>query len=55
MTSAIARLRGERVDRSGGAGLVDDRKQIIDPMSAFQMTNIMEGVVQSGTAQKLKV
>ena len=24
-------------------------------MSAFQMTNIMEGVVQSGTAQKLKV
>ena len=35
--------------------LVDDRKQVIDPMSAFQMTNIMEGVVQSGTAQKLKV
>jgi penicillin-binding protein 1A len=35
--------------------LSDDRKQIIDPMSAFQMTNIMEGVVQSGTAQKLKV
>jgi penicillin-binding protein 1A len=24
-------------------------------MSAFQMTNIMEGVIQSGTAQKLKV
>ena len=35
--------------------LVDDRKQILDPMSAFQMTSIMEGVVQSGTAQKLKV
>jgi penicillin-binding protein 1A len=35
--------------------LVDDRKQIIDPMSAFEMTNIMEGVIQSGTAQKLKV
>jgi penicillin-binding protein 1A len=34
---------------------VDDRKQVIDPMSAFQMTSIMEGVVQSGTAQKLKV
>jgi penicillin-binding protein 1A len=35
--------------------LADDRKQIIDAMSAFQMTNIMEGVIQSGTAQKLKV
>jgi penicillin-binding protein 1A len=35
--------------------LVDDRKQVLDPMSAFQMVNIMEGVVQSGTAQKLKV
>ncbi len=35
--------------------LIDDRKQVIDPMSAFQMVNIMEGVVQSGTAQKLKV
>jgi penicillin-binding protein 1A len=35
--------------------LIDDRKQIIDPMSAFQIVNVMEGVVQSGTAQKLKV
>jgi penicillin-binding protein 1A len=35
--------------------LVDVRKQVIDPMSAFQIVNIMEGVVQSGTAQKLKV
>ena len=35
--------------------LVDDRKQVIDPMSAFQMTSIMEGVVQTGTAQRLKV
>jgi penicillin-binding protein 1A len=34
--------------------LVDDRKQILDPMSAFQMTSIMEGVVQTGTAQRLK-
>ena len=35
--------------------LVDDRPQIIDPMSAYQMVSIMEGVVQRGTAQKLKV
>jgi penicillin-binding protein 1A len=34
--------------------LIDDRKQILDPMSAFQMTSIMEGVVQTGTAQRLK-
>ena len=35
--------------------LVDNRTQVIDAMSAFQMTSIMEGVVQSGTAQRLKV
>jgi penicillin-binding protein 1A len=35
--------------------LVDDRPQIVDPMSAYQMVAIMEGVVQRGTAQKLKV
>jgi penicillin-binding protein 1A len=35
--------------------LVDDRKQVIDPISAFQMTEIMEGVVQRGTATRLKV
>ena len=52
----LHRLRGARVDAvRRSRELVDDRKQIIDPMSAFQMTNIMEGVIQSGTAQKLKV
>jgi penicillin-binding protein 1A len=35
--------------------LVDDRPQIVDPMTAYQMVSIMEGVVQRGTAQKLKV
>ncbi len=35
--------------------LIDDRKQIIDPLTAFQATSIMEGVVQRGTGQKLKV
>lgn len=34
--------------------LVDDRRQIIDPHSAFQITSMMEGVVQRGTAQSLK-
>ncbi len=30
--------------------LLDERKQIIDPHTAYQMTSIMEGVVQRGTA-----
>jgi len=30
--------------------LVDKREQVIDPMSAYQITSIMEGVVQRGTA-----
>jgi penicillin-binding protein 1A len=30
--------------------LLDDRKQIMDPHTAYQMTSIMEGVVQRGTA-----
>ena len=32
----------------------DDRKQIIDPMTAYQITSIMEGVIQRGTATSLK-
>jgi penicillin-binding protein 1A len=34
--------------------LVDDRRQIIDPHTAYQMTSIMEGVVQRGTATIIK-
>ena len=29
--------------------MTDDRKQIVDPHTAYQMTSIMEGVVQRGT------
>jgi penicillin-binding protein 1A len=32
----------------------DDRVQIIDPHTAYQMTSILEGVVQRGTAKSLK-
>jgi penicillin-binding protein 1A len=32
----------------------DDRKQIVDPQTAYQMTSILEGVVQRGTATSLK-
>jgi len=30
--------------------LVDRREQVLDPMTAYQITSIMEGVVQRGTA-----
>jgi len=32
----------------------DDRRQVVDPHTAYQMTSIMEGVVQRGTATSLK-
>ena len=32
----------------------DDRRQIIDPHTAFQMTSILQGVVERGTARSLK-
>ena len=34
--------------------IIDTRKQIIDPHTAYQVTSIMEGVVQLGTATALK-
>jgi penicillin-binding protein 1A len=34
--------------------IADDRKQILDPHTAYQMTSIMEGVVQRGTATDIK-
>ncbi|MCH9764692.1 MAG: penicillin-binding protein, partial [Alphaproteobacteria bacterium] len=34
--------------------LSDDRRQIIDPHTAFQITSMLEGVVQRGTATSLK-
>jgi penicillin-binding protein 1A len=34
--------------------LVDRRERVIDPMSAYQITSMMEGVVQRGTATVIK-
>ncbi|TCD14633.1 penicillin-binding protein 1A [Oricola cellulosilytica] len=34
--------------------LVDNREQVLDPMTAFQITSMMEGVVQRGTATLLR-
>jgi len=33
--------------------LVENRKQILDPITAYQMTSILEGVVQRGTGQRI--
>lgn len=34
--------------------VIDDRDQVLDPMTAYQITSMLEGVVQRGTAQRLK-
>jgi penicillin-binding protein 1A len=34
--------------------LVDRREQVLDPMTAYQITSLMEGVVQGGTGTALK-
>ena len=34
--------------------LVDNREQVLDPMTAYQITSMMEGVVQNGTATAVK-
>jgi penicillin-binding protein 1A len=34
--------------------LVDRRQQVLDPMTAYQITSLMEGVVQRGTATRLR-
>lgn len=34
--------------------LEDDREQVLDPMTAYQMTSMMEGVVLRGTAPEVK-
>ena len=35
--------------------LIDRREQVLDPMTAYQITSIMEGVVQRGTGTALRV
>jgi penicillin-binding protein 1A len=34
--------------------LVDNREQVLDPMTAYQITSMMEGVVQRGTATVIR-
>ena len=34
--------------------LIDKREQVIDPLTAYQVTSILEGVIQRGTGQAIK-
>jgi penicillin-binding protein 1A len=40
----------EKWDNQPEPTLIDKREQVIDPMTAYQITSLMEGVVQRGTA-----
>ncbi|MCZ2158783.1 penicillin-binding protein 1A [Bartonella sp. 220] len=40
-------------DNQNEPTLIDERDQVLDPMTAYQITSMMEGVVQRGTAVRL--
>ncbi|WP_342753411.1 penicillin-binding protein 1A [Bartonella sp. ML70XJBT.G] len=41
-------------DNQNEPKLIDERDQVLDPMTAYQITSMMEGVVQRGTAARLR-
>ncbi|GAA4663847.1 penicillin-binding protein 1A [Bartonella pachyuromydis] len=41
-------------DNQSEPKLIDERDQVLDPMTAYQITSMMEGVVQRGTAARLR-
>lgn len=41
-------------DNQSEPKLIDNRDQVLDPMTAYQITSMMEGVVQRGTAARLQ-
>jgi penicillin-binding protein 1A len=34
--------------------IIDEREQVIDPLTAYQLTSLMEGVIQFGTGQAIR-
>ncbi|MFL5200946.1 MAG: penicillin-binding protein 1A, partial [Microvirga sp.] len=44
----------EKWDGGAAPKLTETREQVLDPLTAYQMTSILEGVVQRGTAQTVK-
>lgn len=49
-----AECRARAWDAQEEPFLEDDRQQVVDPHSAYQITSMMEGVVQRGTGTKVK-
>ncbi len=43
-----------KFDPSNEPKLVDNREQVLDPLTAYQITSIMEGVIQRGTGVSIK-
>ncbi len=41
-------------DNQAEPTIIDKREQVIDPMTAYQITSIMEGVIQRGTGQAIR-
>ncbi|MBB5073096.1 penicillin-binding protein 1A [Bartonella callosciuri] len=41
-------------DNQSEPTLIDERDQVLDPMTAYQVTSMMEGVIQRGTAARLR-
>lgn len=46
--------KAEKWDNQPLPELPDNREQIVDPLSAYQMVSILEGVAQHGTAARLR-
>jgi penicillin-binding protein 1A len=49
-----ANCNAEKWDGGAAPKLTENREQVLDPLTAYQMTSILEGVVQRGTAQTVK-
>jgi len=49
-----ATCNAEKWDGGAAPKLTENREQVLDPLTAYQMTSILEGVVQRGTAQTVK-
>jgi penicillin-binding protein 1A len=47
--------QAEAWNGQGEPRIIDNREQVLDPMTAYQITSMMEGVVQRGTGTAAKV
>ena len=50
----MSRLRRAQWDNQNKPKLIDKREQVIDPLTAYQITSIMEGVIKRGTGVAIK-